>query len=186
MTQKLDIHTGDEMELIAGNVNKLLEYIREIMLHIADNSSSLNVSSQKVVKSLNDAEGSITDVSATMEEMSAAMEETSASLNQVNESINKGYEAVNQISDDAETGSTSSDVIMSKAQEIQTKAVTEQKNAREQVQEMAAVVNDKIEKSRAVEEISTLTDNIINITEQTNLLALNASIEAARAGEAGK
>lgn len=186
LTQKLDIHTGDEMELIAGNVNKLLEYIREIMLHIADNSSSLNVSSQKVVKSLTDAEVSITDVSATMEEMSAAMEETSASLNQVNESINKVYEAVNQISDNAETGSTSSDVIMSKAQEIQTKAVTEQKNAREQVQEMAAVVNDKIEKSRAVEEISTLTDNIINITEQTNLLALNASIEAARAGEAGK
>lgn len=186
LTQKLDIHTGDEMELIAGNVNKLLEYIREIMLHIADNSSSLNVSSKKVVKSLNDAEVSITDVSATMEEMSAAMEETSASLNQVNESINKVYEAVNQISDDAETGSTSSDVIMSKAQEIQTKAVTEQKNAREQVQEMAAVVNDRIEKSRAVEEISTLTDNIINITEQTNLLALNASIEAARAGEAGK
>lgn len=186
LTQKLDIHTGDEMELIAGNVNKLLEYIREIMLHIADNSSSLNVSSQKVVKSLNDAEVSITGVSATMEEMSAAMEETSASLNQVNESINRVYEAVNQISDNAETGSTSSDVIMSKAQEIQTKAVTEQKNAREQVQEMAAVVNDKIEKSRAVEEISTLTDNIINITEQTNLLALNASIEAARAGEAGK
>lgn len=186
LTQKLDIHTGDEMELIAGNVNKLLEYIREIMLHIADNSSSLNVSSQKVVKSLTDAEVSITDVSATMEEMSAAMEETSASLNQVNESINKVYEAVNQISGNAETGSASSDVIMSKAQEIQTKAVTEQKNAREQVQEMAAVVNDKIEKSRAVEEISTLTDNIINITEQTNLLALNASIEAARAGEAGK
>lgn len=29
LTQKLDIHSGDEMELIAGNVNALLEYIRE-------------------------------------------------------------------------------------------------------------------------------------------------------------
>ena len=32
LTQKLDIHSGDEMELIAGNVNALLEYIRGIML----------------------------------------------------------------------------------------------------------------------------------------------------------
>ena len=51
---------------------------------------------------------------------------------------------------------------------------------------MAQTVNEKIERSKAVEEISELTAEIINITDQTNLLALNASIEAARAGEAGR
>ena len=47
-------------------------------------------------------------------------------------------------------------------------------------------VNEKIQKSKAVEKIRELTSDILSITRQTNLLSLNASIEAARAGEAGK
>lgn len=186
LTQKLDIQSGDEMELIANNVNKLLEHIRGIMLNIAGNSEQLNSSSKTVVSNLSNAEINITDVSATMEEMSAAMEETSASLNQVNESIGEVYDAIEAISGSANAGRESSEEVMQRAAEIRNTAVREQENAREQAQEMAAVVNEKIEKSKAVEEISMLTTNIINITEQTNLLALNASIEAARAGEAGK
>ncbi|MCR5607608.1 MAG: hypothetical protein K6G26_00915, partial [Lachnospiraceae bacterium] len=37
-----------------------------------------------------------------------------------------------------------------------------------------------------VEEVTSITDTILNISSQTNLLALNASIEAARAGVAGR
>ena len=186
LTQKLEIHSGDELELIANNVNKLLEHIRGIMLNIAGNSVELNNSSKTVVQNLSSAEINITDVSATMEEMSAAMEETSASLNQINESIGKVYEAIGNISENANTGRESSGEIMGKAADIYAKAVEEQKEAKILAQDMADAVNEKIEKSKAVEEISLLTANIINITEQTNLLALNASIEAARAGEAGK
>lgn len=186
LTQKLNIQTGDEMELIANNVNKLLEYIRGIMLNIAGNSIQLNNSSQAVVKNLSSAEVNITDVSATMEEMSAAMEETSASLSQINESIRKLYEAIGSISQKADDGKESSSEIMGKAQEIYESAVKEQEQAKILANDMAEVVNEKIEKSKAVEEIGLLTANIINITEQTNLLALNASIEAARAGEAGR
>ena len=43
-----------------------------------------------------------------------------------------------------------------------------------------------MENAKVVEQISALSDSIMNITSQTNLLALNASIEAARAGEHGK
>lgn len=186
LTKKLEIRTGDELELIANNVNKLLEHIRTIMLNIESNSAMLKDSSDQVAKNLADEGMSITDISATMEEMSAAMEETSASLGQVNEATEDVYENVQKISENANEGKTSSGEIMKKAADIYETAMTEQKAARQEAQEMAAVVDEKIQKSKAVEEIGILTENIINITDQTNLLALNASIEAARAGEAGR
>lgn len=186
LTQKLDIHTGDEMELIACNINVLLEYIRNIMRAIAANSVQLNSSSQIVAENLANAEMSISDVSATMEEMSAAMEETNASLNQINEAVYQVNGAVEAIAGSANQGRVTSNEVMQQAVQIYQTAVTEQRDAKEQAKRMAEVVSDRIERSKAVEEIKELTDDIIKITSQTNLLALNASIEAARAGEAGR
>ncbi len=186
LTQKLDVKSGDELELIADNINVLLDYIRRIMLNISANSQSLNGSSKNVVHNLSDAQMNITNVSSTMEQMSAAMEETSASLNQINESIGQTYEYIEGIYRQAGEGSSSSETIMQRAADIYQGAVSEQQNAKQLSADMAQSVKDKIEKSKAVEEISALTSNIISITEETNLLALNASIEAARAGDAGK
>lgn len=186
LTQKLDIHSGDEMELIAENINTLLEYIRNIMRVIAINSVQLNSSSKVVAENLANTEMSISDVSATMEEMSAAMEQTNASLNQINEAVYQVNGAIDAIAGSASQGSRTSNDVMQQAVQIYQTAVSEQRDAKEQANHMAQAVNEKIERSKAVEEINELTEDIIKITGQTNLLALNASIEAARAGEAGR
>ena len=186
LTQKLDVRSGDELELIAGNVNELLAYIRKIMIGISSGSMRLMSSSRKMVDHLSSADESITDVSATMQEMSAAMEETTSSLNQITEAIDEIYSSVERIAGSADAGKVSSQEMESRASWANDAAAEGEKKANIETEKMAASLNEKIAKSKSVEQIEILTSNIIEITEQTNLLALNASIEAARAGEAGR
>lgn len=186
LTQKLEINSGDELELIGENVNALLEYIRNIMINISNNSISLKGSTEVVSDNIRNAEIGITEVSATMEEMSAGMEETSASIEEITNAIHAVYDAIDDINHKASQSAERAYNAMEKAEGIYADAITAQENAREKTKEISAQVEERIHKSQAVKEIEDLTDSILNIADQTNLLALNASIEAARAGEAGR
>ena len=186
LTQKLDIHSGDELELIGANVNSLLEYIRTIMLNISNNSIELKDSSEVVSDNIKNAEINITEVSATMEEMSAGMEETSASIVEITNAIHEVYNAINEINERASASAEQAYSAMEKANGIYEHSISAQNDAKEKTISISHQVTERIEKSKAVKEIEELTDSILSIADQTNLLALNASIEAARAGEAGR
>ncbi|MBE5960489.1 MAG: methyl-accepting chemotaxis protein [Lachnospiraceae bacterium] len=186
LTQSIDIKSGDEMEVIAGNVNALLAYIREIMLSISNNSSRLNESSGKVTLNLTDSQNRIMDASYVMEEMSAGMEETTASLNQIKDAIGAVYQFIEKVYRDSKEGNHFSEDIYENAGQIREKAIRDQGQVAEEMNHIITVVNETIERSKAVKKINKLASAIIEITNQTNLLALNASIESARVGESGR
>lgn len=186
LTQTIDINSGDETELIAKNFNVLLEYIRNIMLSINKNADSLKESSGEIVNNLGVASGNVTDITDIMGKMSNAMTDTTDAIYQVAQQIQSMNEKIENVYGQAKDGSNATEEINKHAEEIRKNAVIAKRDAKVKAEQMAELLNDKIEKSRQVEEIDTLTEQILSITSQTRLLSLNASIEAARAGEAGR
>lgn len=186
LTQKIEIKGNDEVSDIADSINELLEYIREVVSSIYGSSNKLSGSVETALDTTVRTNDQLGGVSATMEQMSAAMEETAASLAQVQGSTNKIKDDVQNMYSSVREGTDYAGEMEQRAMEMRRHAEVETEAAKEAADHMTDNLNDKIEKSKAVEGISGLTQTILEIASQTNLLSLNASIEAARAGEHGK
>ena len=186
LTYKLEIRTGDELELIADNVNSLLEHIRHVVVSIAQSSQSLSDGSGLMNTSVLTVNDSVQGISATMQEMSAGSEETSASMAQITEEIKHMGELIQEMTAVSGEQMNVANGIIEKVKKIQTEVEETRLDSDRKVALAVGGMQEKVEAAKQVKDIADMTEEILSIAQQTNLLALNASIEAARAGEAGR
>ncbi len=183
---ELDSKSGDEIDDIALSINMVENSLRKLIEKVIGTTDNIDVVIENVkakVKSLNEETA---EVSAVTEELSANIQETAASAEEMSSS-SKGIEGtVLQIAEKSKESAFKASEISKKSETIKCNSQNNKDEAERMFRDTGSRLQQSIDKAKAVEQISVLSDSILQITSQTNLLALNAAIEAARAGEAGK
>ena len=173
---------GDMAKAMNNIQGSLKELIAKIIIESDTIESVVDIVNENVIKLNENIEG----VSATTEELSASMEETAAAAEEMSATSQEIERAVHSIAQKSQEGSVQAGEINKRADETKESVENSQKKATDTFINTKKELEEALEESKVVEQISVLSSAIMQITEQTNLLALNAAIEAARAGEAGK
>ncbi len=179
LTQKLDIHSMDEIGFLANTLNEMVANISRLFKSIAEDIHSLSLSSSE-----------LTDIS---QQMASGSQETSEKSNTVASAAETMTTSFTSVTTNMEETSSNVGIVASAAEEM-TASINEivnsseaARNISENAVSQAENVSQKMtELGQSAVDIGKVTETINDISEQTNLLALNATIEASRAGDAGK
>jgi len=185
LTKEIDIRSGDEMEVIAGNMNSFIRQIRKLiadvslsvteLLQSSDELSGTIDSNNKIMFSMN---SEIEGISANMEECSASGKILSENLSENAQQIAVFAEDIGKIRDMVQTANENAQRTSHVAKDNRNTALASIRDLQEKLQISSADM-------KKIERVKEIADEIGHIASQTRMLSLNAQIEAARAGTMG-
>lgn len=186
LTRRVAVLSNDEIADLGNGINLFMDKLQQILKMIIENTNHMENVVREVGESVATSNDSATDLSAMTEELSATMQDVGHSVSVINNNTENVRGDVEMIAHKSGEINEFSKEMKANADKMESDARNNMDKTNETIGIILEGLGKTIEDSHSVGQVTSLTDEILNISSQTNLLALNASIEAARAGEAGK
>jgi len=185
LTKEIDIRSGDELEVIAGNMNMFIRQIRTLVEEVVQSADEIVSSGEKMNTTVSSNTRIMSGMNSELESISINMQESARSSKVLSQQLSESAEEIVAFAENVNQICTMIEKANESAQTSSATAVENQKNTLNSIHSMQTRMQKAEHDVEKITQVKQIAEEISNIASQTRILSINAQIEAARAGQAG-